>query len=99
MKNNLLTLIVLFAFISIIIYTAIISLGQIQNANLGTCALNSTGSLVNCSLSNAQYTQQTTSATTSTYYFNTLQLVLWLLILGIFSSAGYLLLKTNKSLR
>lgn len=94
--NNVVTAITLFVFISIIIYGGIITLGQIQHANIGNCAYNSTGSLVNCSLSDAQYTQQTASASTSSYMFVSLQTILWLLVLGIFVAVGYMLMKTNK---
>lgn len=96
MKNNLLTLISLFVFLSIILFGAVITLGQIQHANLGDCATNSTGGLENCSLSTAQYNQQTASASTSSYMFNTLQLILLLLVVAIFVSAGYLLIRAGK---
>lgn len=70
-----------FIFFTVIVaaFIALTTLSQTHSLAQGNCAYNATGSLVNCSLSNNDYTLINTTATQYGTIFSTFSPVIWVL--------------------
>jgi len=85
----------LFAIFGVAVYASIGALSAIHSVNIGDCATDENGTLVNCSLSDADYMQLNKTATIIGATTQIETSMIWVLLMGVIIS-GMLLLKRKK---
>ena len=94
--KDLVNLIFLFVILSVGIYAGFAAIATIHSTNTGNCAYNASGSLVNCSLSDADFKQQNASAVAASQMYTTMSVFLWIPIAAILIGMMLLFLKPRR---